>query len=66
MKLQKSDFRISGIRSPLISTEMGAGPVFVESTMKLVGLPGNTLPFSNPGPDTFTLLASAGPSPLPP
>jgi len=45
---------------------MGAGPVFVESTMKLVGLPGNTLPFSNPGPDTFTLLASAGPSPLPP
>ena len=51
---------------PLTFTVIGAGPVLLESSVKLVGLPGNTLPFSKPGPYAFTLLASAGPVPLPP
>ena len=52
---------------PVSSTLIGAGPVLVESMIKLVGLPGWTLAdLSTPGPDTFTLLASPAPEPFPP
>jgi hypothetical protein len=51
---------------PRMSTSMVAGPVLLESTVKFVGTPGCTFPFSRPGPKAFTFEASAGPVPFPP
>jgi hypothetical protein len=49
-----------------MSTLTVAGPVLLESMVKFVGTPGSTLPASKPGPNAFTLEASAGPVPFPP
>ena len=51
---------------PRMSTLTVAGPVLLESMVKFVGTPGSTLPASKPGPNAFTLEASAGPVPFPP
>jgi hypothetical protein len=56
----------SKYKLPNISTFTEAGPVLLESIVKLVGIPDCTFPFSRPGPNAFTLEASAGPVPLPP